>query len=158
MLFLQRAHSRIAEPEHIEAMAAASRSNIELILTPDGMRRTSVACRAAAGIRCVQSWPYWIFCAAGILGGSSSWLDCSCLLWSLSIPAWLWLPIQATNESWCGDFWRQHLYLPCQLFSDPSVDIGVDIGEECDGKHCSSWHSCQGIQMWRRTGHWVTYL
>ena len=23
----------------------------------------------------------------------------------------------------------------------------VDIGEGCDGKHCSSWHSCQGIQM-----------
>ena len=23
----------------------------------------------------------------------------------------------------------------------------VDIGEGCDGKHFSSWHSCQGIQM-----------
>ena len=23
----------------------------------------------------------------------------------------------------------------------------VDIGEGYDGKHCSSWHSCQGIQM-----------
>ena len=23
----------------------------------------------------------------------------------------------------------------------------VDIGEGCDGKLCSSWHSCQGIQM-----------
>ena len=23
----------------------------------------------------------------------------------------------------------------------------VDIGERCDEKHCSSWHSCQGIQM-----------
>ena len=23
----------------------------------------------------------------------------------------------------------------------------VDIGEGCDGKHCSSWHSCLGIQM-----------